>query len=172
MPQDLKKLMPQAKATIHGPVTAEAPGFERVEGETIPRRNVKNKDALKLTPADDIHTLYDILRYSAAKFGNAKAVGSRKILHMHEETKKIKKMIDGKQQEVDKKWQYFELSPYEFKSFVELERLCLEIGSGIKHLGFAPHDRLHLFASTSMQWLASAHGTYFPARPVSCAHPR
>lgn len=166
MVQDLKKLMPQAKASIHGPVSAEAPGYQKVEGETIPRRNVKTKGTLRLTPANGINTLYDILRYSSAKFGNAKCVGSRKVVHIHEETKKIKKMIDGKQQEVDKKWQYFELSPYEFKSFVEFEHLCLTVGSGLKKLGFAPHDRLHLFASTSMQWLASAHGTYFPVCSV------
>lgn len=158
MPRDLKKLMPQARAEIHHPVTANAPGAQKVDGETIPRRNVKAADALHLTPNDDIKTLYDVLRYSSAKFGNAKAVGSRKVVQMHEETKKIKKMIDGKQQEVDKKWQYFELSPYEFKSFVEFEQLCLHVGAGMKHLGFVPNDRIHLFAATSMQWLGSAHG--------------
>lgn len=159
MPQDLKKLMPQAKATITTPVSVEAPGFSKVDGETIPRRNAKHKDALRLTPADDVHTLHDILRYSSAKFGNAKAVGSRKIIDIHEETKKIKKMVDGKEQEVDKKWQYFELGPYEFKSFTEFEKLCLEVGAAMKHLGLQPEDRCHLFAATSMQWLASAHGS-------------
>ncbi|KAF2242990.1 acetyl-CoA synthetase-like protein [Trematosphaeria pertusa] len=170
MVQDLKKLMPQAKASIHGPVSAEAPGYQKVEGETIPRRNVKTKGTLRLTPANGINTLYDILRYSSAKFGNAKCVGSRKVVHIHEETKKIKKMIDGKQQEVDKKWQYFELSPYEFKSFVEFEHLCLTVGSGLKKLGFAPHDRLHLFASTSMQWLASAHGALSQSLAIVTAY--
>ena len=158
MPRDLKKLMPQARSEVHHPVTVEAPGVQKVDGETIPRRNAKAKDGLHLTPNDDIKTLYDVLRYSSAKFGNAKAVGSRKIVQMHEETKKIKKMIDGKQQEVDKKWQYFELSPYEFKSFVEFEQLCLQVGAAMKHLGFAAQDRIHLFGATSMQWLSSAHG--------------
>lgn len=67
-------------------------------------------------------------------------------------------MVDGKEQEVDKKWQYFELSPYKYKSFVEFEKMALSVGSGLKSLGFNPQDRLHLFAATSMQWLASAHG--------------
>ena len=158
MPQDLKKLYPQAVATKRGNVTAEVPGLQKVDGETIPRRNIKAKDGLRLTPAKDINTLYDIMRYSSSKFGNAKAMGSRKIVNIHEETKKIKKMVDGKQQEVDKKWQYFELSPYKFMSFVEFEKLADKVGAGLKHLGLQPEDRVHLFAATSSQWFTMAHG--------------
>ncbi len=161
MPQNLKKIMPEAKAYKKGPFTTEAAGAQKVDGETIPRRNLAAKDGLVMNPPGDVATLYDILRYSAAKYGNAKAVGARRIVNMHEETKKIKKMVDGKEQEVDKKWQYFELSPYKYKSFVEFEQLCLNVGYAIKKLGFQPKDRLHLYAATSMQWLASAHGTYF-----------
>lgn len=150
--------MPQAKAVRTGPYTTEAADAQKVEGETVPRRNIAAKDGLILTPAEGVETLYDILRYSSAKYGNAKAVGARRIVNIHEETKKIKKMVDGKETEVDKKWQYFELSAYKYKSFVEFEQMALAVGSGIKALGFAPQDRLHLFAATSMQWLASAHG--------------
>lgn len=160
MPQDLKKLMPQAKMHRSGPYTCEAANAEKVEGETVPRRNLAAKEGLIMKPHDNVATLYDVLRHSAAKFGNAKAVGARKIVNVHEETKKVKKMVDGKEQEVDKKWQYFELSPYKYKSFVEFEKMALSVGSGLKSLGFNPQDRLHLFAATSMQWLASAHGKY------------
>ncbi|CAI6337145.1 unnamed protein product [Periconia digitata] len=170
MPQDLKKLMPQAKASITSNVTVEAPGFDKVDGETIPRRNAKFKDALRLTPSDDVKTLHDVLRYSSAKFGNAKAVGARKVIDVHEETKKIKKMVDGKEQEVDKKWQYFELSPYEFKSFIEFEKLCLDIGSGMRHLGLSAQDRCHLYAATSMQWLSSAHGAISQSMSIVTAY--
>lgn len=158
MVQDLKKLAPQAKSYKTGPVSAEAAGFEKVEGETIPRRNAKTKDALRTTPADGVNTLYDLLRYASDKFGNAKAMGSRKIINTHEETKKIKKMVDGKQEEVDKKWTYFEMGPYKFISFVEFEKLALKVGAGLKKLGLEPQDRVHLFASTSAQWLTMAHG--------------
>ena len=158
MPRDLKKLVPQARSEIHSPIAVDVPGAQKVDGETIPKRNAKHADALVLTPHEDIKTTYDVLRYASAKFGNAKAVGARKTLNVHTETKKIKKMVDGKEQEVDKEWQYFELGPYEWKSFVEFEQLCMSVGSAMKQLGFGPGDRLHLFGATSMQWLASAHG--------------
>ncbi|XP_014559031.1 hypothetical protein COCVIDRAFT_13946 [Bipolaris victoriae FI3] len=170
MPQDLKKLMPQAKTYRTGPYTCEAPNAQKVDGETVPRRNNAAKDGLILKPHEDVSTLYDILRHSAAKFGNAKAVGARRIVNVHEETKKIKKMVDGKEQEVDKKWQYFELSPYKYKSFIEFEQMALSVGSGLKSLGFEPQDRLHLFAATSMQWLASAHGALSQSMAIVTAY--
>jgi len=170
MSADLKKLMPQAKAVRPGPYTVESAGAQKVDGETLPRRTLASKDALITTPAAGIETLYDVLRHSSAKFGNAKAVGARRIVQVHEETKKIKKMVDGVETEVDKKWQYFELSPYKYKSFVEFEQMALAVGSGIKALGFAPQDRLHLFAATSMQWLASAHGAISQSLAIVTAY--
>jgi long-chain acyl-CoA synthetase len=138
--------------------TAEAPGFPKVKGETIPRRNAKTKDALKTTPHPDIKTAHDIIGYSATKYGNALAVGSRKLVKIHNETKKVKKVVDGKDTMVDKSWQYFELSGYTYMTFVEFERLALQIGRGLRKLGMEPGDRLHLFAQTHPHWLASAHG--------------
>jgi hypothetical protein len=160
MAQNLKKFAPQAQATRKGPYTAEASGAQKVEGETIPRRNLVSKDGLKSTPSPDVTTMYEVLRYASTKFGNAKAVGARRIVNKVTETKKIKKMIDGKEQEVDKNWEYFELSSYTYKSFTEFEKMALAVGSAVQKLGFKPKDRMHLFAATSMQWLASAHGKH------------
>lgn len=158
MPQDLKKAYPQARAVKTAPVSVEVPGIAKVDGETIPRRNYKAADALRTKPAPDISTLYELLRWSSRTYGNAKAMGSRTILNTHVETKKIKKMIDGKQQEVPKDWTYFELSGYTFNSFVEFEQRVLNVGAGMKKLGLAPQDRVHIFAQTSAQWLSMAHG--------------
>jgi long-chain acyl-CoA synthetase len=148
VPADLKSLYPLPKIYRSGVVTVEAPGYERVEGETIPRRNAKCKDKLLTQPHPDIHTIYDILKYSSKNYGNAKALGSRKLVKTHNEVKKVKKVVDGKETEVDKKWTYFELSSYTYKSFVEFETLCLQIGAGLRKLGMVAHDRVHLFAGT------------------------
>ncbi|PGH13502.1 hypothetical protein AJ79_03632 [Helicocarpus griseus UAMH5409] len=143
---------------IKPPFTVDAPGYQPVEGETIPRRNVKYKDQLLTRPEDGINTVYDIVKRGAEKFGNAKCMGSRELLHVHVETKKVKKMVGGEEQEVDKEWTFYELSGYSFITFHEYERLALQIGAGLRKLGLVKGDRLHLFASTSPRWLASAHG--------------
>lgn len=130
------------------PFTVDAPGYEKKDGETIPRRNIIAKDGLINRPAEDIKTVFDVLKRSSAKFGNAKAVGSRKVVKTHTETKKIKKIVEGKEQEVDKKWTYFELSGYTYMSFVEYEQLALALGYGLRKLGMSKGDKLHLYGAT------------------------
>jgi len=168
--KDLKSMVPQPKMYKRPPYTVEAPGYEKVDGETIPRRNVRTKDALVTSPEPGVNTVFDILKRSSEKYGNAKAVGNRKLIKMHEETKKVKKMVDGKEQEVDKKWSYFELSEYRYKSFVEYEQMALKVGAGYRALGMKAEDRVHLFAATHQYWLASAHGAGSQSMPIVTAY--
>lgn len=130
------------------PFSVDGSGYEKVKGETIPRRHPIAKDKLVTSPSDDVKTIYDILTRSADKFGNAKALGSRKLIKTHNETKKIKKTVDGETQEVDKNWTFYEMSEYKYISFVEYQKLALQIGSGLRKLGLSKGDRLHLFAAT------------------------
>lgn len=136
------------KISKKGPFTVEASGYEPVEGETIPRRNPIAKDKLVTRPSPEIGTIFDIFKRSADKFGNAKAVGQRKLIRTHDETKKVKKTIDGQEKEVDKKWTYFELSEYSYISYAEYEKLALDIGAGLRKLGMEKSDRIELFGAT------------------------
>ncbi len=130
------------------PFSVDASGYEPSAGETIPRRHPAAKDKLITTPSEDVRTIFDILKRSADKYGNAKAVGTRRIVTTHVENKKVKKMVYGEMTEVDKKWTYFELSGYSYVSFIEYEKMCLEVGAGLRKLGMIKGDRLHLFAAT------------------------
>lgn len=131
-----------------GPFSVEASGYEPVKGETIPRRHPDSKDKLVATPSEDVTTIFDILKRSADKFGNAKALGSRKLIKTHHETKKVKKTVDGKTEEVNKDWSFFELSGYSYISFSEYERLALQMGAGLRKVGLMKGDCLQLFAAT------------------------
>lgn len=171
MPErDLKHATVQPRFELSPPFTVEAPGYKQVEGETIPRRHPKSKDALKKTPNPAIKTIYDIVTYSAEHYGNAKALGSRKLVKTHQETKKVKKMVDGKEETIDKKWTYFELSGFTYHSFNEYKTLTLELGSGLRKLGMESQDRVHIFAATSENWLATAHGAMSQAMPIVTAY--
>ena len=143
-----KKQILYPRISQNPPFSVDAAGFEKVEGETIPRRHPVARENLITKPSADVTTIYDILKRSADKFGNAKALGSRKLVKTHTETKKVKKTVDGQTQEVDKKWTYYEMSSYDYISFVEYEKLALQIGSGLRKLGLEREDRLHLFAAT------------------------
>lgn len=130
------------------PFSLEAPGYEPVEGETIPRRNPRSVEKLRSRPEEGVATIYDVIRRSSEKFGNAKAMGSRRLIKTHNEKKKIKKMVDGQEREVDKNWTYFELSEYKYLSFIEYERIILQIGAGLRNLGLNKEDRVHIFAAS------------------------
>lgn len=136
------------KMTKKPPFSVEAPGYEKVDGETIPRRNPAAKDKLIARPSDEVATVFDNLKRAAEKYGNAKAIGTRKLIKTHVENKKVKKMVDGKETEVDKKWTYFEMSEYSYMSFIEYERLALSCGCGLRSLGLVKDDKLHLYGAT------------------------
>lgn len=131
-----------------GPFSVDVPGCQPVEGETIPRRHPEAKDGLILRPSEDVATTFDNIRRSARLFGNSKAVASRKLLKTHTENKKVKKVVDGVEKEVDKQWSYFEMSGYTYKSFLEYEQLCLELGSGLRKLGLEKDSKIHLYGAT------------------------
>lgn len=169
--QSLKNLIPEPRCYRRdGPVTAEVPGSQTVDGETIPRRNVRTLEHLKKTPHPEINTVFDILRYSSNKYGNAKALGKRRLIKVHEDVKVVKTRINGKEVSVDKTWQYYELSPYTYLSFYEYEQLALNAGSGFRALGLQSPDRIHIFAATHPYWLAIAHGAGSQSLPIVTAY--
>lgn len=110
------------------------------------------------------------MKLSSEKYGNAKALGTRKLIKTHQETKKVKKIVDGQETEIDKKWTYFELSGYEYLSFHDYEKLILQIGAGYRKLGLEKGDRVHIFAATSAHWLATAHGAVSQSMPIVTAY--
>jgi len=130
------------------PFTIEAPGSEPVAGETRPRRHPKAKDGLLKQPAPGVETVFDLVKWSAGKFANEPAIGTRKLIKLHKETKKVAHVVHGEAQEVSKEWTYFELSPYSYLTYAEYYQLVLQLGSGLRKLGLTENDRLHIFAST------------------------
>jgi hypothetical protein len=130
------------------PFALNVPGYKPVEGEGIPRRNAQFVDRLVAEPTEGINTVFDIVTRAARTFGDARAVGTRRLIKTHNEIKKVKKIVDGREQEVDKQWTYFELSEYKYLSFSEYESLVLKVGSGLRNLGLVGDDRLFIFAAT------------------------
>ncbi|CZR62530.1 probable long-chain-fatty-acid-CoA ligase [Phialocephala subalpina] len=163
-------VQPKIYGTHKPPFSVDAPGYKQVDGETIPRRHPLTVNKLAERPSEDIVTIFDIIKRSSEKYGNAKALGTRKLIKTHHEMKKVKKMVDGKEQEVDKNWTYFELSGYEYLSFHDYEKLILQIGAGYRKLGMNKDDKVHIFAATSAHWLATAHGAVSQSMPIVTAY--
>lgn len=165
---------PQGKPPLHfvqkPPFTVQAPGELANEGETAPLRHFKAKDGLIDIPASGIRTVFELIKDSVEKFPRKNAVGSRNLVKVHREVKKVPKMVDGVAQEVDKEWQYFELSPYVYTTYADYEKMVLQVGAGLRKLGLAPHDKLHIFASTSRNWLCMAHACCTQSMTIATAY--
>lgn len=166
LPRDLHGAHIQPRVYKQPPFTIESPGYDPVPGETIPRRHPKAANGLTKIPEPGVTTLYDILIRAGKKYGDENAFGTRKLIHTHHETKKIRKLIGGKEQLVDKKWTFFEMGDYQYTSFNDYVKLSIEIGAGLRKLGLKKDDRLHIFAGTSMHWLATSHGAASQTMPV------
>ncbi|CCF42946.1 AMP-binding enzyme [Colletotrichum higginsianum] len=170
IPPPKSKLDILPKMQAKGPFSVPSPGVEAKDGETVPRRLPQAVPDLITIPGGNITTTYELVKQSAEKYGNARCLGSRKLVNTHRETKKVKKMVDGEEREVDKQWTYFELSPYEYITFHEYERLTLQLGSGLRKLGMIKGDRVHLYAATSSHWLAMSHAAASQSMPVVTAY--
>lgn len=135
-------------ATKKGPYSLQVPGVEKKPGEGIPRRLPSSIDALTTTPDPDIKTLYDIVTRGARKFPESHCMGKRSLVKLHAETKMIKKIVDGVEQEVPKQWSYYEMSGYTWKNYVQYKEAVDTCGAGLVALGLKRDDRVHIYAGT------------------------
>jgi long-chain acyl-CoA synthetase len=145
---DYKRLIPVPQMTAKPPFTLPTVGASAIDGETTPRRHPSAVNGFLSIPEEGINTLYDVLLRAGKKFGSEKALGTRPLLKKHVETKKIKKIVDGKEVEEEKEWTYFELGPYGWVTFGEYVELALQVGAGFGKFGLGKGDKVHVYAAT------------------------
>lgn len=123
-----------------------APPTSEDEGPT--RRLAITSDRLVTQPFEGIDTVYDVLEYVAKTHGTRDALGWREIVDVHEEAKEVKKFVDGKEVTETKKWKYFQLSDYQYISYVQLRDQVSEVSRGLVDLGITTDDVFNIFAAT------------------------
>ncbi|PPQ70431.1 hypothetical protein CVT25_004303 [Psilocybe cyanescens] len=127
------------------------------EGESGIRRLEVCKDRLVTSPAEGVETVPDIIDYAARVHGTGRALGWRDILDVHEETKEVKKFVDGQEQTEKKTWKYFELSEYKYIDYLQLKEAISEVARALVDLGITKDDVVDLFAETSIHWQLISH---------------
>lgn len=141
--------------------------------ETGERRNVKvAKKALDRPLGMKCSTVYEFALECFNKQKSMNAMGYRETIEIHEETKLVDKKVDGKFTKVEKKWMYFEMSPYKYDTFNDLLTILHDIGRGLVKLGLKPasDDKLHIFASTSHKWMKMYLGAQSQSIPIVTAY--
>ncbi|KAH8666747.1 hypothetical protein BX600DRAFT_497500 [Xylariales sp. PMI_506] len=152
------------------PFSVPALGELANDGETPPYRHIKAKDGLINRPAPNISTIYELLKNSVELYGSKDAVGWRDLIKTHKEVKKVPKIVDGVTKQVDKEWTFFELSPFTFLTYSQFEERVLQVGAGLRKLGLEPREKVHLFASTTLNWLTMSHACASQSITIATAY--
>lgn len=118
------------------------------DGEGAVRRLAITADRLVTRPFEGIDVIPDVIAYAARTHGSRDAVGWRNIIGIHEEEKEVKKTVGGKEVTETKKWKYFELSDFEFISFLDVQTRVLELARGLLHHGILKTDVFNIYAQT------------------------
>ncbi|AET38190.1 uncharacterized protein Ecym_2464 [Eremothecium cymbalariae DBVPG len=141
--------------------------------ETAPRRNAKCADGVVDRPLGlRCSTVYEFALECFERGGKRRAIGWRDVLEVHEETKTVTKVVDGKETEVEKTWLYYEMSGYSYNTYEELMALMHDYGRGLVKVGLKPggEEKLHIFAGTSHKWMKTFLAAQSQAIPVVTAY--
>jgi long-chain acyl-CoA synthetase len=145
-----------------GPFSVEVPGTEKVPGETRPRRNPAAVDGLIAQPHPSIRTAYDVVQYAVRTYGDNRCMGSRPLLATHRESKDIGGAM--------KEWEYFELGPNQYLTFVEFQDHISILGAGLRQLDLCLDDKLYLYGATSLPWMSVAHAAFTQSVTIVTAY--
>lgn len=134
------------------------------DGEGAVRRLAITADRLVTRPFDGIDVIPDVVAYAARTYGSREAVGWRNIVAVHEEEKEVKKTVGGKEVVETKKWKYFELSDYEYISYLDLQERIFELARGLLHHGVLKTDVFNIYAQT--RWVFGRVLGFLDAHPT------
>ncbi|OBA20033.1 acetyl-CoA synthetase-like protein [Metschnikowia bicuspidata var. bicuspidata NRRL YB-4993] len=149
------------------------PVGEAKAGETAPRRRTAQKDAALERPLDSsATTLPEFFEECVARHKERKVMGWRDLIEIHTESKKVKKIIDGEEREVDKEWTFYEYSKYQYQSYNSLLTQVKQYAHGLAKIGLKPNqvDKLHIYASTSHKWMKTFLASSFQNMSIVTAY--
>jgi len=117
-------------------------------GETTVRRNSSCPHALTDAPHPSIHTIFDLVQFNARRWGDGSCFGTRKVIKVHRET--LATNIHGKEDLApERETLFWELGPYEYRTYNEVAREGLDLGGGLRRMGLSKGDRVNIYADTS-----------------------
>ncbi|ORY39427.1 acyl-CoA synthetase [Rhizoclosmatium globosum] len=120
-------------------------------------RNASSANGLHERPAEGINTIQDMFNNGFRNMASKEVFGSRRLLNTIEEQKEVtKKLADGTEIKETKTWKFFELGPYEWKTWAEAEKITGAYASGYRALGLKKGDKLTIYADTSCDWMFTA----------------
>jgi long-chain acyl-CoA synthetase len=117
------------------------------KGETPVRRSILSPLVLTETPDPAIRTIYDLVQFSARRWADKPCFGTRKVIKIHTEKQIVSNAANAASE--PKVYMFWELGPYEYRSYKEVAQEGLDVGSGLRKLGLERGDKIAIYAETS-----------------------
>ncbi|KAI8610966.1 hypothetical protein BC830DRAFT_1172292, partial [Chytriomyces sp. MP71] len=134
-------------------------------------RSTKSVAALTATPEDGIATVFDVVTRGFDKSPDLQMFGQRPLVRIVEESKEIKKKLPGGGETTETKvWKYFEMGPFEWKTWGQAKDITSAYASGLRSLGLKQGDKLTIFADTSRDWMFMAISCILQSITVTTAY--
>ena len=118
------------------------------DDEGAVRRLAITADRLVTQPILGIDVIPDVIAYAARTHGSRDALGWRNVVRIHEEKKEVKKTVGGKEVTETKTWTYWELSDFEYISFLDVYERVVELARGLVQHGILKTDVFNIYAQT------------------------
>jgi long-chain acyl-CoA synthetase len=99
-----------------------------------------------------IETIYQTFQVVAKKNPNFKCLGTRPLIKVHKEETVVKGET--------KTWSFYELGPYEWRTYAETNDTLTRRGSGFIELGLKAGQNVALYMETCADWTISAHACF------------
>lgn len=124
-------------------------------GETAPRRRAAQKNAAVVRPlGSTANTVPEYIDECVKRNKDRRCMGWRELVDIHTDVRKVTKVVDGEERQVDKEWTFYEYLPYEYQTFSEVHATTQALSHGLRKIGLVPgSSRLHIFAATSHKWM-------------------
>ncbi|KAJ3015415.1 long-chain fatty acid-CoA ligase [Thoreauomyces humboldtii] len=134
------------------------------------RRNNRSIRGLATVPHPTTTTLHELLQYAVQAHASKRAMGQRKVVRQIVEEKQVERMVDGKAVKDIKKWNFYELSPFQWMTYADVKQHVADIAAGLRAVGLKAEDKLTLFAATSRDWQLIAHASWSQSITITTAY--
>jgi len=97
-------------------------------------------------------TIYQTFQNTYQKNPHFRCLGTRQLIKIHNEETVVK----GEK----KNWSFFELGPYQWRTYAETNDILTRRGSGLIELGLKAGQNVALYMETCADWTISAHACF------------
>mmetsp|Transcript_7721 Transcript_7721/g.21906 ORF Transcript_7721/g.21906 Transcript_7721/m.21906 type:complete len:711 (+) Transcript_7721:62-2194(+) len=158
-------------------VTAFITGYVLTRPKKVARRNLKEEPyavevsegrwenvyceehGLVEKPDAQVATMWDLMRYAAKKRPHGRMCGTRRVVKVHTEKKKLRDP-SNKDKTIEKEWRFNELSPYEWTDYESGCATAAYVGLALRSLGLGKQENVGICDDSCDRWTLTAYGCY------------